>query len=140
MKVTETPDVGLEHISSSYKTKNGVGICFFDPLEEVLLEFNENTRIPVYPTETCFRRFYIVKDNYETNFNTVSLKAYSNSSDYKVKTVPDKVDSIEQIPDGNVMIEFFSNYPSGIIPFYLYIESTTTSYLEAELIIELEVN
>ena len=140
MKVTETPDVGLEHISNSYKTKNGVGICFFDPLEEVLLEFNENTRIPVYPTETCFRRFYIVKDNYETNFNTVSLKAYSNSSDYKVKTVPDKVDSIEQIPDGNVMIEFFSNYPSGIIPFYLYIESTTTSYLEAELIIELEVN
>ena len=140
MKVTETPDVGLEHISNSYKTKNGVGICFFDPLEEVLLEFNENTRIPVYPTETCFRRFYIVKDNYETNFNTVSLKAYSESSDYKVKTVLDKLDNLEQIPDGNVMIEFFSNYPSGIIPFYLYIESTTTSYLEAELIIELEVN
>ena len=140
MKVTETQDVGLEHISNSYKTKNGVGICFFDPLEEVLLEFNENTRIPVYPTETCFRRFYIVKDNYETNFNTVSLKAYSESSDYKVKTVPDKVDNVEQIPDGNVMIEFFSNYPSGIIPFYLYIESTTTSYLEAELIIELEVS
>ena len=140
MKVTETPDVGLEHISNSYKTKNGVGICFFDPLEEVLLEFNENTRIPVYPTETCFRRFYIDKDDYGTNFNTVSLKAYTESSDYKVKTVPDKVDNVEQIPDGNVMIEFFSNYPSGIIPFYLYIESTTTSYLEAELIIELEVN
>ena len=140
MKVTETSNVSLEHISNSKKKKNGVGICFFDPLEEVLLEFNENTRIPVYPTETCFRRFYIVNDNYETNFNTVSLKAYSESSDYKVKTVPDKVDNVEQIPDGNVMIEFFSNYPSGIIPFYLYIESTTTSYLEAELIIELEVN
>ena len=103
-------------------------------------KFYQNSRIPVYPTETCFRRFYIVKDNYETNFNIVSLKAYSESSDYKVKTVPDKVDNVEQIPDSNVMIEFFSNYPSGIIPFYLYIESTTTSYLEAELIIELEVN
>lgn len=140
MKVTETPGVGLEHISDSYKTKNGVGICFFDPLTEVLLEFNETTRIPVYPTEACFRRFYIVKDSFDSNYNVVSLKAYSVSSDYKIKTVPDKVEDISQIPDGNVMIEFFSNYPTGIIPFYLYIESTTTSYLEADLILELEVS
>lgn len=140
MIITETPDVGLEHISDSYRTKNGVGICFFDPLEEVLLEFNETTRIPVYPTETCFRRFYIVKDNFESNFNVVSLRAYSNSSDYKVKTVPDNTEDISQIPDGNTMMEFFSNYPSGIIPFYFYIESTTTSYLEADLVIEMEVS
>ena len=140
MKVTETPGVGLEHISDSYKTKNGVGICFFDPLTEVLLEFNETTRIPVYPTEACFRRFYIVKDSFDSNYNVVSLKAYSVSSDYKIKTVPDKVEDISQIPDGNVMIEFFSNYPTGIIPFYLHIESTTTSYLEADLILELEVS
>ena len=140
MKVTETPGVGLEHISNSYKTKNGVGICFFDPLTEVLLEFNETTRIPVYPTEACFRRFYIVKDSFDSHYNVVSLKAYSVSSDYKIKTVPDKVEDISQIPDGNVMIEFFSNYPTGIIPFYLYIESTTTSYLEADLILELEVS
>lgn len=140
MKVTETPGVGLEHISDSYKTKNGVGICFFDPLTEVLLEFNETTRIPVYPTEACFRRFYIVKDSFDSNYNVVSLKAYSVSSDYKIKTVPDKVEDISQIPDGNVMIEFFSNYPTGIIPFYLYIESTTTSYLEADLILELEIS
>ena len=99
MKVTETPGVGLEHISDSYKTKNGVGICFFDPLTEVLLEFNETTRIPVYPTEACFRRFYIVKDSFDSNYNVVSLKSYSVSSDYKIKTVPDKVEDM----NGNIV-------------------------------------
>ena len=139
MKITEIPTVGLDHVSSSYKTKNGVGVCFFDPVEEVLIEFNETTKIPVYPTESCYRRFYIVKDSSDLKYNIVSLRAFSNSTDYIVKSVTDESSDLDLLPDGNVLIEFFSSHASGIIPFTLYIESTTTRYLEANISIELEV-
>ena len=140
MKVTEIPTVGLDNISSSYKTKNGIGVCFFDPLEEVLVEFNSTTKIPVHPTESCFRRFYIVKDSTDLKYNIVSLRAFSSSSDYIVKSVVDETADIDLVPDGNVLIEFFSSHPSGIIPFTLYVKSNTTSYLEADISIELEIN
>ena len=135
MIVTNTPEIGLEHISGAYKTLNGVGICFFDPLSEALIEFNNTTKIPVYPSEEAYRRFFIVKDSVENSFlalNTVTLQT-QEAEDYTVKIVNDKSIDISTVPDNNTFIEFFSNHPSGIIPFYLYIKSNTSSYADVEL-------
>ena len=130
-------EVGLEALSSLHKTQRGIGICYFDPVDEVLKEFNDDIKIPIYPNEKSYRRFYIVKDNTEINYNTVSITASTNTSEYSIKTVLDQ--SVENVQNNNQLLEFFSNHPNGIIPFYFYIESNTTSYLDAEISIELEV-
>ncbi len=135
MIVNNIPEIGLEHISGSYKTLNGVGVCFFDPLSEALIEFNSNTKIPVYPSEESYRRFFIVKDSLESSFlalNTIALQTEA-TTDYTVKIVNDKSIDISTVPDNNTFIEFFSNYPSGIIPFYLYIKSNISSYIDVDL-------
>ena len=139
MEEYKTKEVGLDALSSSYKTQCGIGICFYDPVEEVLKEFNSNTKIPIYPMEEGYRRFYIVKDNITLPYNTISLRASTTSSDYTIKTVTDQNTDISQTPDNNVLIDFFSNHPNGIVPFYFYIKSNTTSYLDVEINIDLEV-
>jgi len=131
-------DVGLENISDSFKTKNGVGICYFDPEDEILKEFNSSTKIPVYPSEKSTRRFYVVKDDISLLPNTVLIRATSSSKDYIVKVNTDET-NFDEIEDGNIVIDFFSKYPNGIIPFTLYIESTTTTIDNVPLIFELEV-
>lgn len=136
MIITEVTEIGLEHVSEDHKTKNGIGICFFDPKEEALLEFNPNTTIPIYPNEKSYRKFFIVRDNISLNFNTVILQAETDTSDYTVKIMLNKTDDVAE---NNTLLEFFSNYPNGIIPFYIYIESNTTSYLETNLKLILEV-
>lgn len=139
MKQNDDQDIGLESISPNYKTKRGIGICYYDPVEESLIEFNPTTKIPVYPMEEGFRRFYIVKDDTSLNFNIVTIKASTTSSDYIVKTISDNTINIEEIESNNLLIDFFSSHPNGIIPFYFYIKSNTTSYLDANIDIELEL-
>lgn len=138
MNITEIETIGLENVSDSYKTRQGIGLCFFDPSDEMLKEFDSTTRIPVYPAEVSLRKFYIVKDDYTITPNIVIIKIKANSDDYIVKAATDGVLDFKEIPKDNVVIDFFSKYPSGIIPFTMYIESLSTSLEEVSVTIELE--
>lgn len=140
MIIAEVPEVNLTHISIAQKTLNGVGICFFDPVTETLLEFNSNTKIPIYPMEESYRRFFIVRDGINITFNTVTIQTIVENSSYVSKLLFDKVQDINTVPENNTIIEFFSNFPNGIIPFYLYIKSNSSSYLDVDLKLILEVN
>ena len=140
MIIAEVPEVNLTHISIAQKTLNGVGICFFDPVTETLLEFNSNTKIPIYPMEESYRRFFIVRDGINITFNTVTIQTIVENSSYVSKLLFDKVQDINTVPENNTVIEFFSNFPNGIIPFYLYIKSNSSSYLDVDLKLILEVN
>ena len=140
MIIAEVPEVNLTHISIAQKTLNGVGICFFDPVTETLLEFNSNTKIPIYPMEESYRRFFIVRDGINITFNTVTIQTIVENSSYVSKLLFDKVQNINTVPENNTVIEFFSNFPNGIIPFYLYIKSNSSSYLDVDLKLILEVN
>ncbi len=140
MIIAEVPEVNLTHISIAQKTLNGVGICFFDPVTETLFEFNSNTKIPIYPMEESYRRFFIVRDGINITFNTVTIQTIVENSSYVSKLLFDKVQDINTVPENNTIIEFFSNFPNGIIPFYLYIKSNSSSYLDVDLKLILEVN
>lgn len=139
MNVSDIEEVGLDNISDTYKTKNGIGLCFFDPFGETLKEFDATTKIPVYPMEKVVRRFYVVKDDYSILYNTITLKVTSNSNNYLIKaSTIDNVD-FTLIPSNNTLIDFFSKYPTGIIPLNLYIESLSTNLEEVSLSIDIEV-
>lgn len=138
MNITEIDEVGLDHVSDKYRTRYGVGICFFDPYDETLKEFDSTTRIPVYPMEKSIRKFYIVKDDYTITPNMIMVKVKANSDDYIVKSATDGVLDFEEIPKDNIVIDFFSKYPNGIIPFTLSIESLSTSLEEVSITIDLE--
>ena len=43
MNITEIETIGLENVSDSYKTRKGIGLCFFDPSDEMLKEFDSTT-------------------------------------------------------------------------------------------------
>lgn len=131
-------EVDLDNVSDSFKTRNGVGICYFDVEDEILKEFNSNTKIPVYPSEKSTRRFYVVKDDISLLPNTVLIKVTSSSPDYIVKVNTDE-NNFDEIEDGNIVIDFFSKYPNGIIPFTLYIENKTTTINDVPILFELEV-
>lgn len=138
MNITEIEEVGLDNISNNHRTKNGIGICFFDPYDETLKEFDHTTRIPVYPLEKSLRKFYIVKDDFTITPNIVMVKVKANSDDYIVKSATDGVLDFDEIPRDNIVIDFFSKYPNGIIPFTLSIESLSTSLEEVSITIDLE--
>ena len=139
MNVSDIEEVGLDNISDTYKTKNGIGLCFFDPFGETLKEFDSTTKIPVYPLEKVVRRFYVVKDDYNVVYNTITLKIASNSSNYLIKASTAEGADFTQIPNNNTVIDFFSKYPNGIIPLNLYIESVSTNLEEVSLFIDIEV-
>lgn len=139
MNVIEIEKVGLQNLSDSHKTRNGIGLCFFDPYDETLKEFDSTTRIPIYPAEKSLRKFYIVKDDYTLIPNIAIVKVKANSDEYIVKSATDGVLDFDVIPKDNVVIDFFSKYHTGIIPFTLYIESLSTSLSEVSLTIDIEV-
>lgn len=140
MSISEINEIGLSNLSLDYKTENGIGLCYFDPLDETLKEFNSDVKIPVYPKEKAVRKFYIVKDDMTLIPNVVVFRASSSSSDYIVKSFLGNSEfSFETIEKDNPCLDFFSNYPTGIIPVSIYIESTTVSLSSVVLEIELEV-
>ena len=139
MMVSDIQEVSLKNLSNTRRTLNGIGICYFDPVTETLLEFGTDTKIPILPLEESIRRFYVVKDNYSLSYNMVSLSINVSSDEYEVKVLSDEHKDPSKIPNNNLLIDFFSNHPNGIIPFNVYTKSLTTSYGEVDLEIELEL-
>lgn len=38
MIISRLENIGTDNLSQNYRTANGVGLCYFDPTEEVLRE------------------------------------------------------------------------------------------------------
>ena len=130
--------IGPKNLNNNFKTVNGIGFCYFDPVDEVLKEFNSTAVLPVYPGEISKRQFYIVIDNMTLTFNTIEFKAESSSSKYIVKSSLDyNFDEVLVDPD-NVVVAFYSQYPTGIIPVTIFIKNEADTVEDVDLKIELE--
>lgn len=139
MIISQLDNVGTSNLSQTNKTVNGVGLCYFDPSNEVLKEFDGSAILPIYPGEVSKRQFYIVKDNHNLVLNTLTFKASVDDSSYEVKTALDYNTDFDTVVDGNTVIIFFSQYPTGIIPITVYIRNINDITEELDLNIEIEV-
>ncbi len=139
MIISRLENIGTDNLSQNYRTANGVGLCYFDPTEEVLREFEGNSVLPIYPGEVSKRQFYIVKDGHNLVLNTLTFKASVDDTSYEVKTALDYNADFDVITNGNTVIIFFSQYPTGIIPITVYIKNINDTTEELDLNIELEV-
>ena len=139
MIISRLENIGTDNLSQNYRTANGVGLCYYDPTEEVLREFEGNSVLPIYPGEVSKRQFYIVKDGHNLVLNTLTFKASVDDTSYEVKTALDYNADFDAITNGNTVIIFFSQYPTGIIPITVYIKNINDTTEELDLNIELEV-
>ena len=139
MIISRLENIGTDNLSQNYRTANGVGLCYFDPTEEVLREFEGDAVLPIYPGEVSKRRFYVVKDGHNLVLNTLTFKASVDDTSYEVKTALDYNADFDAITNGNTVIIFFSQYPTGIIPITVYIKNINDTTEELDLNIELEV-
>lgn len=139
MIISRLENIGTDNLSQNYRTANGVGLCYFDPTEEVLREFEGNSVLPIYPGEVSKRQFYIVKDGHNLVLNTLTFKASVDDTSYEVKTALDYNADFDAITNGNTVIIFFSQYPTGIIPITVYLKNINDTTEELDLNIELEV-
>ena len=139
MIISRLENIGTDNLSQNYRTANGVGLCYFDPTEEVLREFEGKSVLPIYPGEVSKRQFYIVKDGHNLVLNTLTFKASVDDTSYEVKTALDYNADFDAITNGNTVIIFFSQYPTGIIPITVYIKNINDTTEELDLNIELEV-
>lgn len=139
MITSQVENISTKHLKQVYKTINGVGLCYLDPSEEVLKEFSEDVFIPIYPGEESRRQFYIVKDDTTLQVNTLALKVTSEDPAYIVKTSLEYDKDLTEVPVGNTLVVFFSQYPSGIIPVTIYTKNTENVYDDILLTVEMEV-
>ena len=139
MIISRLENIGTDNLSQNYRTANGVGLCYFDPTEEGLREFEGDAVLPIYPGEVSKRQFYVVKDGHNLVLNTLTFKASVDDTSYEVKTALDYNADFDAITNGNTVIIFFSQYPTGIIPITVYIKNINDTTEELDLNIELEV-
>lgn len=123
-----------------------IGLCYFDPQEEVLKEFNPSVSIVLGPFEESVRRFYIVKPSNTIQgsiYNYVKVSVESSSPYYEVKVKigegsMSSVESYSQI-EGKECSTFFSHYSNGLIPIDFYSKNTSITESEFNLELTLEV-
>ena len=138
MVLSKIESIDTNNLNSSYKTINGIGLCYFDPEDEILKEFNPTAILPIYPGETSKRQFYIVIDDTTLLLNTITFTASLEDSEYSVKSSLNYYDDFENIVNNNSVIAFFSQYPTGIIPITVYIKNEKDTLDDIVLDIELE--
>lgn len=139
MNVLRIDEISPVYLSTSFKTSNGVGLCYFDPSDELLKEFTSDVVLPIYPGEESKRQFYIVKDDTSLIFSTLTFKASVENPAYVVKTSLDYNADFSSLPDNNSIIAFFSQYPHGIIPLTVFIKNVSDTIEDLDLDIELEI-
>lgn len=138
MSIKELKAMDTDYLSDSYKTANGIGLCYFDLEDEVLKEFSSSVVLPVLPSEKVKRQFYIVKDDPSLLYNSISILCKSTSSHYIVKSSTNREDNFDQIEADNITIAYFSNY-NNIVPITIEITNTKETVVDVNLSIELEV-
>lgn len=139
MSVTRLQNIGSTNLSDDYKTSNGIGLCYFDPVDELLKEFTSDVSLPIYPGEKTKRQFYIVKDNSALVLNVVTFKATIEDSEYIVKASLDYFEDFTNVESNNSVVAFFSQYPTNIIPVTVYIVNTKDTVEDVVLDISLEI-
>lgn len=124
---------------------NAVGICYFDPLTEALLEINDipNHYLAVEPTQQVIRKYYIVVAPNET-ISYVKVKI-ANKDDlvdnYSVKLVISSdaptSDAFTGLPDFN-SFRMLNPSAGNFIPLWVLISSKTPINEISDIDLELE--
>ena len=138
MVLSRIENIDSNNLSSNFKTVNGIGLCYFDPEDEILKEFNPTAILPIYPGEFSKRQFYIVIDDTGLLLNTVTFTATLTDTEYSVKSSLNFDDNFGEIVDNNSVVIFVSQYPTGIIPVTVYIHNRKDTVEDVVLEIELE--
>ena len=136
--------VGSVTITSS-TVNSAVGICYFDPLSEALLEISEipNHYLSVQPSEQVIRKYYIVVAPGET-VSYVKVKVSNKDElidNYSIKMVVSledpTSDSFAGLPDFNSFRVL--NPPAGaFMPVWILIGSNTPINEISKIELELE--
>lgn len=123
-----------------------IGLCYYNPQEETLKEFDPNTSIVLGPFEESVRRFYIVKPSGVVQgsvYSYVKLTASSASPtfDIKLKIGGSYLSDIEDFSsiEGKECVAFFSHYTNGLIPVDFYCKNSSTIENTTSLELTLEV-
>ena len=130
-----------------YGLNDDIGLCYFDPETEKLVEFHPNLNFVLGPFEKSVRRFYLIKPSQFVNGIKASyckIKIFSDNSviDFKIRLGSERISYIEDFEDispSEPLTVFFSAYPSGIIPLDIYTESKTNSSRMLNIDVDLEV-
>lgn len=135
--------LSLEAIPTSLR--GTLGLCYFDPVSEKLVEFNNEEKIYLTPFENSVRRYYLVVSNpiYNgTRLQYATIKVSSAYDDVTVKVlegleiVNDRY-NYEDLEANNTITVFFNNYPSGHIPIDLNTKSLTSKNVKFTVDIEI---
>lgn len=139
MITTRIESVSTTNLSDTYRTSNGIGLCYFDPRDELLKEFHPSVSLPIYPGESTKRQFYIVKDDVSLLLNVVTFRASVEDADYKIKSSLNFYEDFNEVEENNSVVAFFSQYVSNIIPITVYIENAKDTVEDVTLEIDLEI-
>lgn len=135
----------VESLTPISNVINGIGLCYFDPESEQLIEFGHQEDLYVTPFEESVRRYYLVKNSDlvgGTRPLFASISITSNNSDLEVKLakgpirISDKAEYYD-VEINNTLTLFFNEYPSGVTPLDLYFKSYSNTYLESDLDIKI---
>lgn len=126
---------------------DGIGLCYFDPKTEKLIEFHQGITLSVGPFESSVRRYYLVKPSATINgqhalYANINIQGSVKDVEIKTRLGGDRISYKEDFDssiDGDPTRVFFNLYPSGIAPIDVLIQSNTNERTNTEISITLEV-
>lgn len=136
-------DINTSHVGV---TAHGIGLCYFDPTQELLVEFSNNN-INITPFEKSVKRYYLVVTDFTNLPYRVNIQFTSNLDNlivkHKVKqnnTLLTNKYEYENILESNYSSIMLSQHPSGIVPIDVYFESISHVNYNGSLIVTLDVD
>ena len=120
---------------------NNLGLCYFDPVTEKLVEFNNEELIYLTPYENIVRRYYLVimSDLYngiKLQYGNIKFSSIYEEVEVKILeglgTINDKY-NFDDVEANNTITVFFNNYSTGIIPIDVNIKSLVSTHATFEL-------
>lgn len=135
--------LSLEAIPTSLR--GTLGLCYFDPVSERLVEFNSEEKIYLTPFENSVRRYYLVLTNPIYNGTRLQYATIHVSTEYDdisvkvlegLEVVNDRY-NYEDIEANNTITVFFNNYASGIVPLDINTKSFTSKNVKFTISIDI---
>lgn len=142
-----TKRISHTDMTSPQHLTDDIGLCYYDPEREELLEFTPESKIVLGAFERNVRRFYLVKPSElikggAYTYAVVTFKSTAPSVIVKSKAPEDYLTAAELFRDidaNNQTVIFFSHYTSEVMPLDVYIESKSPMGEEVELVVDIEV-
>lgn len=132
----------IDDITNTTSLSQQVGLCYYDPIDETLKEFNTipSHLMSVNPYETVLRKYYLVA---QANVSAVSIRLTdsSNLNIYSAKVI---ISDLEPTIDLFDTLGSFNNYvisnPTAytLIPVWILLNSTSPLSTIGSLQIEIE--